>query len=627
VLNGRRLSLVAVVIGALACNSKEPAKQTAPSAVASVNLFGGFERARKSMPAPSSTTTAPMGGGTGLRSVPAAAPVVSDGVPRLAATTLATLVYREPDLESSRLGYIRVGGIVERSPSPVPGRGCKGPWYAVKPAGFVCSDFATVDVNEPLVRAASRRADLSRPLPYHYGFVRATAPQYLRIPTYKEQLSSEMELEEHLTWYEQNEASVQRVSLGANDVPLDERGMAKIGGSLPAKQLLSSQLDSTQLLGGEVDPGVIPFWLTGGRAIPNISGFEVPSYAVFADRVRRKTGLSFVDAFVAEDEGKSRRFGVTVDLRLVPATKVKPDTGSAFHGMEITDTTPLPFAFVAISGVNTYRLIRDRDEARPDEAVPRRAVVPLSGAARIKAGARYYQVARDPKRWLRAADIGVVALPPTWPEAAEKGQKWIDISLVQQTLVLYQGKKPVYATLISSGQDRLGDPKTQKATIRGTFRIQSKHVAAAMDSEENSSVAGGQKSERHLSLDDEARATIERLTEADKKGTKLSDEDKRRLLNIKKGRHPEYGVTRRRGSSDFELRDVPWIQYFAAGFALHGAYWHDVFGIPRSHGCVNLAPIDARYVFLWTDPPLPDGWHGFNAGAALGEGTTVVVRE
>jgi len=69
------------------------------------------------------------------------------------------------------------------------------------------------------------------------------------------------------------------------------------------------------------------------------------------------------------------------------------------------------------------------------------------------------------------------------------------------------------------------------------------------------------------------------------------------------------------------------IQYFAAGFALHGAYWHDVFGIARSHGCINLAPIDARYVFQWTDPPVPKGWHGINVGADMGEGTGVVVRE
>jgi lipoprotein-anchoring transpeptidase ErfK/SrfK len=99
------------------------------------------------------------------------------------------------------------------------------------------------------------------------------------------------------------------------------------------------------------------------------------------------------------------------------------------------------------------------------------------------------------------------------------------------------------------------------------------------------------------------------------------------LINIGKGRHPEYGVTRRRGAGGFELRDVPWIQYFAAGYALHGAYWHDVFGIPRSHGCINLAPVDARLVFMWTDPPLPDNWHGINIGSDMGEGTTISIRE
>ena len=43
----------------------------------------------------------------------------------------------------------------------------------------------------------------------------------------------------------------------------------------------------------------------------------------------------------------------------------------------------------------------------------------------------------------------------------------------------------------------------------------------------------------------------------------------------------------------FELRDVPWVQYFEQGYALHATYWHDDFGKPRSHGCINLAPIDA----------------------------------
>jgi lipoprotein-anchoring transpeptidase ErfK/SrfK len=78
--------------------------------------------------------------------------------------------------------------------------------------------------------------------------------------------------------------------------------------------------------------------------------------------------------------------------------------------------------------------------------------------------------------------------------------------------------------------------------------------------------------------------------------------------------------------SHFELRDVPWVQYFEGGYALHAAYWHDDFGRPRSHGCVNLSPIDARRVFFWTDPPLPEAWHAVKAGRTMGLGTWVRVR-
>ncbi|HVU00196.1 MAG TPA: L,D-transpeptidase, partial [Polyangiaceae bacterium] len=392
-------------------------------------------------------------------------------------------------------------------------------------------------------------------------------------------------------------------------------------------QLLSSELDMDEIFGGSRDEPV-PWWLDGGRKVRNVSGYDVPEYAVFADRVRRKTGLSFVDAFVAKDGEFERRFAVTVDLRLVPATKVKPDTASMFHGTELSDRLTMPFAFVNRRDATTWKLIKNQDVAKPVDAIPLRAIVPLSDKARLKAGKRFYQTRADRARWLQADDLSVVTPPPTWPEAAEKGQKWIDVSLVQQTLVLYEGKKPIYATLVSTGQDRLGDPKTQKATPRGEFRIRSKHVAAAMDSEENSTVLGGMRegaSMHKLSQNDQA--TIDRLEKAEQTGEKLDEMDQRRLANIKKGRLPEYGITQRRGSQNYELRDVPWIQYFASGYAIHGAYWHDVFGIPRSHGCINLSPIDARLVFLWTDPPVPDGWHGVNTTEETGEGTAVIVRE
>ena len=47
----------------------------------------------------------------------------------------------------------------------------------------------------------------------------------------------------------------------------------------------------------------------------------------------------------------------------------------------------------------------------------------------------------------------------------------------------------------------------------------------------------------------------------------------------------------------------------AKAVALHGAFWHRDFGRVRSHGCVNLAPIDAKWVFGFTGPRVPVGWH------------------
>jgi lipoprotein-anchoring transpeptidase ErfK/SrfK len=60
---------------------------------------------------------------------------------------------------------------------------------------------------------------------------------------------------------------------------------------------------------------------------------------------------------------------------------------------------------------------------------------------------------------------------------------------------------------------------------------------------------------------------------------------------------------------EFELRDVPFVQYFTDRFALHGAHWHDDFGTQRSYGCINLAPIDAAWLFNWTSPEVPGPSH------------------
>jgi lipoprotein-anchoring transpeptidase ErfK/SrfK len=49
----------------------------------------------------------------------------------------------------------------------------------------------------------------------------------------------------------------------------------------------------------------------------------------------------------------------------------------------------------------------------------------------------------------------------------------------------------------------------------------------------------------------------------------------------------------------YYLEDVPWTMYFDKARALHGAYWRAKFGFPQSHGCVNLSPGDAHWLFNW----------------------------
>jgi LysM repeat protein len=51
---------------------------------------------------------------------------------------------------------------------------------------------------------------------------------------------------------------------------------------------------------------------------------------------------------------------------------------------------------------------------------------------------------------------------------------------------------------------------------------------------------------------------------------------------------------------DYYLPNVPYVQYFYRDFALHGTYWHNNFGTPMSHGCVNLTTADAQWIFHWS---------------------------
>ena len=475
----------------------------------------------------------------------------ADG-PQLVPVSLITPIYDVPSKDGTAIGYLRLGEKVARSEEPVSQAGCTGGWYAIRPVGFVCQDHnATLRLDHPLVRAFSHGPDREKPLPYKYGFVRAIAPNYLRVPDKAEQFKFEMRLDRHLRNFKRLGEKWDEYSAGANDVPLSPSGAAI--GEVPNDYTPPSY---NERYGGHGDDST-PWWLKGERRVANFSSFKAPGYAVVAGRIKRHAGVAFVDTFVADEKAGNRRFVVAVDGRLIPADKIKADGASTFHGEELSDVS-LPVAFPWREGTS---LFSERGERRAK--VPLRKMIPLTGKVMVRAGVRFVETKSGD--WLRSMDLKVAPAPSSLPWFAKGDTRWIDISILSQTLVLYQGAKPIYATLVSTGRDGLGDPNKTLSTPTGTFRIYQKHVTTTMDSDA--------------------------------------------------------------ADSEFELRDVPWVMYFKGGYALHAAYWHDDFGRLRSHGCVNLSPIDARYVFDFVSPDTPEHWHASYAGDSLGSGTLVHIHE
>ncbi len=75
----------------------------------------------------------------------------------------------------------------------------------------------------------------------------------------------------------------------------------------------------------------------------------------------------------------------------------------------------------------------------------------------------------------------------------------------------------------------------------------------------------------------------------------------------------------------FDLPGVPWCSFFTGtGIAFHGTYWHNDYGRPRSHGCINLKSEDAKFIYRWTSPIVPPGVDYLHLP---GQGTAVQVTK
>lgn len=145
--------------------------------------------------------------------------------------------------------------------------------------------------------------------------------------------------------------------------------------------------------------------------------------------------------------------------------------------------------------------------------------------------------------WADATAFRVITQEEIAPINPDTSDKRVLVNNNQQTLTCYEGNNEVYFCQVSTGRklDEFGTPVDTWATPVGTHWVWRKLVSLHM--------SGG--------------------------GT----------------------------GAGWDTMAIPWTSLFVGeGVALHAAFWHNDFGTPKSHGCVNMLPEDAKWVFRWTSP-------------------------
>jgi hypothetical protein len=241
------------------------------------------------------------------------------------------------------------------------------------------------------------------------------------------------------------------------------------------------------------------------------------------------------------------------DHGLIEAAALAKYWPSDFSGIDLRAHPPAawPFAWVyAVRGGRAPDVVGEPSQgATRIRKATRRDVVPVleERDAFVRIGAA---------EWIERRHLRVAAVAPP-PEGVGERDQWIDVDLDEQVLVAYEGKTPVFATLVSTG-------KNGHATPPGSYRVRAKAATTSMSDD-----------------------------------PKIPDR--------------------------YEVSAVPWAVRFRKGLYIHGVYWHDGFGGVLSHGCVNVSPKDAAFLYDWVAPPVPDGWS--EVEVPPGGGALVRIRD
>ncbi|HEY1696007.1 MAG TPA: L,D-transpeptidase [Polyangiaceae bacterium] len=306
----------------------------------------------------------------------------------------------------------------------------------------------------------------------------------------------------------------------------------------------------------------------GARRHRTLSGVNDPTWpAALLDphaTIAARSTVAWTDEVDADGTSWLR----ASDMSYVRKDRVVPFDRVPFEGIVLGKDVELPIAFFRRAAHAKYRRDGAGRLVATTEVWPRLGHVALTGRTE-KHGHVVFWETREDGVWIDARDAAVVAPEGVLPEGPHP--TWIEVAALQGWLVAYEEDTPVFATMISAGKlgaarpDPDHEPHQPAATTPlGTYRVKEKLLTATLQSD----------------LDD---------------------------------------------GTEFVHAEVPWSQRFYDKYLLHTAYWHDAWGEGHSGGCVNLSPRDARWLFAWTDPKVPPGWHSVRAQDGDAKPATIVV--
>lgn len=285
------------------------------------------------------------------------------------------------------------------------------------------------------------------------------------------------------------------------------------------------------------------------------------------DSVRRLTsrsGTAIIGSFSASGpDFEPEPLAMMTTGQFLRAKELEQATFSQFHGLELGDDIKLPAGFVVKRGVAAWDIDKLQRLKRKRE-LSYHDVLNLTGSTRKIHGNKVWETVAG--EWVRHRDVSVVRKRSQLPDFVHEERRWIDVSVIMGTAVAYIGTEPVYATLVSVGKDRLGEGLADpKITKRGEFPVLAKAITAV-------------------------------------------------------GADPNAFANR------VELHDVPWALELASEQLLHGAYWHNRFGIEHGPGNLQFAPKDARWLWNFATPQLPEGWHAVTSDLSETDQTIVNIH-